>query len=81
MTNEHKEYPQVRVTRQARAHLDKLIPAERERRGLNVSMTDVVSELILSQPIPESIPQPTPAVVEVKRRTRKAEQAARVPAL
>lgn len=67
MTNEKNEYPQLRVTKQARAHLDKVIPAIRERSGLNVSMTDVVSEAILSIPIP----QPTPAV-EGKRRTRKA---------
>jgi hypothetical protein len=61
---ENEKYPKVRVTRQARAHLEKLIPAIRETRGLNVSMTDIVSELILSEPIPA---MPTP-----KRRARKA---------
>lgn len=64
-TTENEKYPKVRVTKQAREHLEKLIPAERARRGLNVSMTDLVSELILNQPIPV-IPAPA------KRRIRKA---------
>jgi hypothetical protein len=46
-------YPKVRVTKQARAHLEVLVPAIREKRGLNVSMTDLVSEAILSIPIPQ----------------------------
>jgi hypothetical protein len=65
MTFENKEYPKVRVTKQAHARLTLLIPAIREERGVNVSMTDLVSELIMSQPIPQ------PQVVE-KKRTRKA---------
>lgn len=64
-TAENEKYPKVRVTKQAREHLEKLIPAERARRGLNVSMTDVVSELILNQPIPV-----IPTIS--KRRTRIA---------
>jgi hypothetical protein len=58
---------QIRVTMQARAHLDLLVPAVRKARGLNVSMTDLVSEYILSQPIPR--PQAKPA--EKKRPRRK----------
>lgn len=78
MKYENKEYPKVRVTKQAHAHLARIIPAVREERGLNVSMTDFVSELILSTPIP----QPTRAVEEKKRRTRKAvNQSTAAPAL
>lgn len=60
---ESAKYPKVRVTKQAHAHLIKLIPAIREMRGLNVSMTDVVSESILSIPLP--------APVEKKRAPRR----------
>ncbi|MBI5950179.1 MAG: hypothetical protein HY865_00865 [Chloroflexi bacterium] len=64
--SENAEYPKVRVTKQAHAHLTRLIPAVRESRGLNVSMTDLVSELILSQPIPQ------PVVEKKPRRARRS---------
>jgi hypothetical protein len=64
--NENKEYPKVRVTKQAHAHLAVLMPAIRKQRGLNVSMTDIVSELILSQPIPQA------TTVKPLRKARKA---------
>lgn len=65
MKFENKEYPKVRVTKQAHARLALLVPAIREQRGVNVSMTDLVSELIMAQPIPQ------PQAVE-KKRSRKA---------
>jgi hypothetical protein len=65
---ENTEYPKVRISKQAHAHLIKLVPAVREDRGLNVSMTDLASEAILSIPIPQ--PQPKP--VEKKRQIRKS---------
>ncbi len=76
MTDLNKEYPKVRVTKQAYAHLAKLIPAIRAKRGLNVSRTDLVSEAILEIPIPSS----TPGVAARKRKVRKSATAA-VPAL
>lgn len=65
MNFENKEYPKVRVTKQAHARLLELVPAIREERGVNVSMTDLVSEAIMSMPIPQ------PQTV-VTKRTRKA---------
>jgi hypothetical protein len=67
-----QQYPKVRVTKQARAHLEVLVPAIREKRGLNVSMTDLVSEAILSIPIP----QPTEASASKKRARKATEQPA-----
>jgi hypothetical protein len=67
LKTESSEYPKVRVTKQAHAHLAKLIPAIRKTRGSNVSMTDLVSELIMAQPIPQ-LQHP----VEKKRPRRKA---------
>ncbi len=65
----------IPVSSQAHKHLKTVVAAMKEQ-GIPTNGTLIASELILSIPIP----QPTPAV-EVKRRTRKAEQAARVPAL
>lgn len=67
MKTENSKYPKVRVTEQAHAHLAQLIPAIRKARGLNISMTDLVSEAILAIPLPV-ITQP---IVEKKRRARK----------
>ncbi len=61
-----KKYPQVRVTELADEHIKKVIRILRSR-GLSVSKTSYLSELILSQPIPSA-----PAVKK-KRRTRKAQ--------
>lgn len=58
MTFDNTQYPKVRVTKQAHARLLELVPAIRKERGVNVSMTDLVSEAIMS------IPQP----VKVERR-------------
>lgn len=78
MKFENKEYPKVRVTKQAHAHLAKLIPAIREARGLNVSMTDFVSELILNTKLPE--PAKAAGVPSEKKRKAQPSTAA-VPAL
>jgi hypothetical protein len=71
--NENKEYPKVRVTKQAHAHLIALVPAVRKQRGLNVSMTDIVSELILEMPMPIFRPEVT--TVKPMRKARKARKA------
>lgn len=71
---ENRKYPKVRVTEQAHAHLTKLVPELREIRGVNVSMTDIASEAILS------IPLPTLKDDKKKRRPRKAEPSAVVTA-
>jgi hypothetical protein len=65
MNNDNQEHPKVRVTKQAHARLAQIIPAIRQQRGVNVSMTDFVSELIMSHPIPQ------PQTIE-KKRNRKA---------
>jgi len=52
MASQDSNYPKVRITKKAHEHLAILVPVLREKYGLNTSMTDLVSELILSQPIP-----------------------------
>lgn len=55
MSFENREYPKVRVSKKAHAHLAKVLPGIREARGVNVSMTDIVSELIMSIPEPVNV--------------------------
>lgn len=62
---ENSKYPKVRVTEQAHAHLTNILPAIRKERGLNVSMTDLVSQAILNIPLPQQEAKP-------KRRVSKA---------
>ena len=63
-----KSLPHVRITPQAHKHLKMLVPALERASGLNVSMTNLVSELILERPIPGngSKPKATTAKVEEK---------------
>jgi hypothetical protein len=71
MNNDNQEHPKVRVTKQAHARLAEIIPAIRETRGVNISMTDFVSELIMAHPIPQ------PQQAGKKRNRRTGDKSAR----
>jgi len=43
-----KKFPKIRITKQARGDLEKLVRIYRKERGSNVSMSDIASELIVS---------------------------------
>lgn len=47
------EYPQVRISPEAHAHLLKVAPLYRKTRGHRVPLTTIASEAILSIPLPK----------------------------
>ncbi len=73
--SQKSKYPIIRISNLANRRADEIVEAL-EARGIDTSKTSVVSELILSMPIP----QPTQPV-EKKRRTRKAVSQSTVAAL
>ena len=60
-----KRYPHIRVTAQANEHAEKIVEAL-QARGLSVSKTSIVSELIMLCPI-ETITKHTPSKRAVKK--------------
>ncbi|MBM3180610.1 MAG: hypothetical protein FJZ86_09660 [Chloroflexi bacterium] len=73
--SQKSKYPIIRISNLANRRADEIVEAL-EARGIDTSKTSVVSELILSMPIP----QPTQPV-EKKRRFRKAVSQSTVAAL
>jgi len=73
--SQKSKYPIIRISNLANRRADEIVEAL-EARGIDTSKTSVVSELILSMPIP----QPTQPV-EKKRRSRKAVSQSTVAAL
>lgn len=66
---ENSKYPKVRVTQQAHAHLQKLLPAMKRERS-NISMTDLASEAILNIPLPQPENKPRRRVSKVTAPSR-----------
>jgi hypothetical protein len=65
-----EKFPTIRIRRLANKHADEVVAALKAK-GIETSKTTLVSDLILSIPLPEVAPTPTS-----KRRPRKVEETA-----